>query len=128
MSITRPLSENDACAKLSETLEGYVVDIACARKYPRNELVERVRKHTHRCLNMGHCAESGYALVDDDGCLSLLDPAGTPLVLDTIRGLSGAKGIRLRASRQMEDGEMKTKRVLFVSVVSRGKGRGDFME
>ncbi|CAN5429130.1 hypothetical protein BH20VER3_BH20VER3_03320 [soil metagenome] len=103
MSITRPLPENDRRARLSEPLEGYVVDVACARKYPRNELLERTREHTHECLQMGHCAESGYALVDDDGRLSLLDAAATPLVLEAIRGLGGAQGIRLRANREMKD-------------------------
>jgi hypothetical protein len=115
MSITRPLAENDQNAPLSESFEGYVVDIACVRKYPRNELLERVREHTHKCLVTGHCVESGYALVADDDRLLLLDPGATPLVLEVTRGLSGKKGIRLRAFRKMKDGEMKTTRVLCVA-------------
>lgn len=128
MSITRALPENDRNAKLTETIEGYVVDIACVRKYPRNELLERVLGHTYKCLVAGHCAESGYALVGDDGRLSLLDPAATPLVLDATRGMSGKRGIKLRASRKMKDGEMKTKRVLFVLASADRKHKGTYME
>lgn len=49
-----------------ETIEGSVVNLACVRKYPRAERVERARSHIKQCALMGHCLESGYALVDDD--------------------------------------------------------------
>lgn len=128
MSITRPSPENDQPAALIETLEGYVVDMACARRYPRTELLERARKHTHKCLRMGHCMQSGYALIDDNDHLSLLDPAATPLVLEAVRRSGARRGIRLRAYRKMEDGEMSTKRVLFVSIEAKQKHRGTYME
>lgn len=95
----------------TETLEGYVVDIACIRKYPQNELLERARVHTKSCGVMGHCAESGYGLVSDDGRVALLEPEATPQVLDAIRTSGRDKGIKLRASRAMQDQEMKTTRV-----------------
>lgn len=128
MSIVRPLCENDRNATLTETLEGYMVDIACARKYPRNQLLERVLKHPHNSLTMAHCVESGYALVGDDGQLSLLDAAATPMVLTVTRGMSAKKGIRLRVFRKMKDGEMKTTRVLFVSTEAGQKRKGSYME
>lgn len=128
MSITKPLPENDRNATLTETLEGYVADVACLRKYPRNELVERVRRHTYDCLTMGHCMESGYGLVDDHGRIALLDAAATPLVLDAARSSGGERGIRLRAEREMEGKEMKTRRVLFVAAEKSGKIQGDLME
>ncbi len=61
-------------------------------------------------------------MVEDDGRLSLLDATATPLVLKAIRGLDGAKGIRLRANREMKEGEMETKRIKLLSTVSGGKG------
>jgi hypothetical protein len=87
-----------------------VVDIACVRKYPREELVDRAREHTKRCLLMGHCVESGYALVDRDR-LVLLDDAATPQVVAAVHTLDSERGIRLRAERVLRDGEMRTTRV-----------------
>ena len=115
MSIVRPLPENDKRAPVRETLEGYVIDLACVRTCPRAELLTRARSHTLRCLRMGHCMESGYALVDDTGQLSLLDAAATPLVVHVTRGVRARKGIKLRAVREMKDGEMETRRLLFVT-------------
>jgi hypothetical protein len=42
----------------TETIEGFVVDIACLRKYPRSEWNERAHGHTRTCALMGHCVES----------------------------------------------------------------------
>lgn len=44
-----------------------MVDVACVRKYPRNELLGRARAHSKECALMGHCVESGYGQVRDDG-------------------------------------------------------------
>lgn len=91
-----------------EELEGYVVDQACLRKYPQDELLSRAKEHTRECALMGHCVESGYGLVSEEGTPFLLEPASTPGVVDAIRGSPRAAGIRLRATREMEDGHMRT--------------------
>jgi hypothetical protein len=92
----------------TETLEGYVVDIICLRKYPRNELLDRAKVHTRKCSLAGHCAESGFGLVDDNGQVSLLDPQATPQLLDVVRDSSHDSGIKLQVTREMQDGDMKT--------------------
>lgn len=73
-----------ATGEYDETLEGYVVDIACVRKFARNALAERAREHTRECALMGHCVESGYALVTAEGEVSILDSKATPLVVDAV--------------------------------------------
>lgn len=95
----------------TETAEGYVVDVACIRKYPRDELLARSREHTRACGLEGHCAESGYGLVDEQGRLALLDAEATPKVLAAIRSSDHDKGIRLRATRQMASEQMQTSMV-----------------
>ena len=35
----------------AETLEGYVVDIACLRRYPRDAWAEKARTHTALLMN-----------------------------------------------------------------------------
>ena len=91
-----------------EELEGYVVDQACLRKYPQAELLSRAKAHTRECALMGHCIESGYGLVSEDGRPLLLEPASTPRVVDAIQRSARSEGIRLRARREMQEGHMRT--------------------
>ena len=91
----------------AETLEGYVVDIACLRKYPRAEWDARARVHTRQCALMGHCVESGYGLVSD-GTVALLDHDATPFVVDALHQSTQNAGIRLRVTRRWTDSEMRT--------------------
>ena len=92
----------------TETLHGYVVDIACIRNYPQDELLERAQVHTRECGLHGHCIESGYGLVNEEGRLLLLDPKSTWQVLEVIRKSDRTEGIKLRATREMKNGDMET--------------------
>ena len=94
-----------------EILDGYVVDVACLRKYPQNERLARARVHTRNCALMGHCLESGYGLVSDDGHLALLDTEATPHVVDALKQIEHERGIKLRVTRQKDQHEMQTVRV-----------------
>lgn len=97
--------------QIQETLQGYVVDIACLRKYPRSELVQKAQGHSRSCMLMGHCAESGYGLVDQNGQLSLLDSHATPMVIAAVQQSDRNQGIQLKVQRQMEDQVMTTTNV-----------------
>ena len=57
---------------------------------------------------MGHCVESGYGLVDENGRPLLLEPGATPAVEAAIRNSGREHGTRLRIVREMRDGEMRT--------------------
>lgn len=94
-----------------EVLEGYVVDQACLRKYPQDELLERARSHTTECALMDHCMESGYGLVDVEGRTLLLEPSSTPQIVEALRSTGQERGVRLRATREMQETEMRTTRV-----------------
>ena len=92
----------------AETLDGYVVDLICLRKYPADAYAERAKEHTQACALEGHCIESGFGLVSDDGRVGLLDPAATPQVVEAVRGSEREAGIRLRVRREEQEGEMQT--------------------
>ncbi len=92
----------------NEVIEGYVVDIACVRKYPREELLERAREHSKECALMGHCMESGYGLIDEEGGLALLDAKATPKVAEALERSPRDHGVRLRATRAVQNEEMET--------------------
>lgn len=83
----------------TEELEGYLVDIACIRKYSRDELLERAEQHPRECALMGHCIESGYGLLSSDGAVHLLDAGATPAVVSTVRKSPKASGIQPSGAR-----------------------------
>ena len=60
---------------------------------------------------MGHCIESGFALVEGDRPL-LLDDEATEGVVAAISRSEKEAGIRLRAQRTMREGTMHTVEVL----------------
>ncbi|MEA1930717.1 hypothetical protein [Halohasta litorea] len=92
----------------TETREGYVIDLGCIRKNPREELLSKAETHTRDCALMGHCVESGYGIVTDDDRLTVLDADATPKVLNVIQRSSTEEGIRLEIKREEQDGTMET--------------------
>ena len=91
-----------------EVLEGYLVDLACLRRYPEKETLQRAEVHTTECALMGHCVESGYGLVDNEGNIHPLDNHATPLVVHALKESDQKQGVQLRARREMKDQEMQT--------------------
>lgn len=97
---------------MTETLEGYVIDVGCVRKKSRDDLRERARTHSRECALMGHCVESGYGIVTDEDRLAVLDAAATPKVVDAVEESDTEEGIRLRVRREEEDdGTLETTEV-----------------
>lgn len=90
------------------TVEGHVVDLACVRRYPENEYKQRARAHTTSCALMGHCVESGYGVINDDGTLHVLDTHATPLIVAALHDSSRDRGVYLVVDQSIEDGEMVT--------------------
>lgn len=91
-----------------ETLVGYLMDIACVRKAPSTELLDRASVHTTECALMGHCIESGFALIDDEGRVHLLEPAATTDVVRELLGTDVDQGLQLRVIRERDVHEMHT--------------------
>lgn len=94
--------------KTDETVEGYLLDVGCLRGYAREETLDRARQHRRDCLLMGHCIESGYAVVSDDDRVTVLDSEATHRVLEIARTTAKAEGIKVRAQRTRRDGQMET--------------------
>jgi len=94
--------------KKIETINGFVVDLACLRVWPQDEIWERAKNHSRECSLQGHHIESGFALVQDNWDIALLDSSATPLVIDALQQSGNETGIRLRVEREMEYDEMKS--------------------
>lgn len=58
---------------------------------------------------MGHCVDSGYGLVGDDGRMLLLDMEATPKIVAAVQREAAERGIRLRAAREPREEEMVTR-------------------
>lgn len=95
-------------ARITETLEGYIVDIACLRRYPRTAWAEKARSHTKRCSLEGHCLESGFGLVGEDGRVALLESGATPKVVSLLDRSARDHGIRAQVVREQHGGNMVT--------------------
>ena len=91
-----------------ETVEGYVVDLACLRRYPSEQYTARAAEHTTECALMGHCVESGYGLVSAGNRAVPLDTEATPHVVAALQSAAAAQGVRLRVRREQVDGELRT--------------------
>ena len=94
-----------------ETLEGYVVDIACLRTMPASQLSAQAKEHTTACALMGHCIESGYGLVDEKDKMVLLDSEATLWIVTLLKRTDKEKGVRLRVEREEKEGKMETIKV-----------------
>ena len=92
----------------TETLEGYLIDIACVRKNSRDELLRKAETHTRECALTGRCVESGYAVVTGGDRLALLDSSATPTVAKTVEESEKELGHRVRVTRDEQSGKMHT--------------------
>lgn len=95
-----------------ERIEGYVVDIACLRKYSVSTTHQQAREHSKHCALMGHCIESGFGIVTDDGQVVLLDADATPKVVSALKASEAEKGIRLSVTRRSEGSEAQVAEVV----------------
>lgn len=99
---------------------GYVMDIACVRKAPPDALVDLASAHTTECALMGHCIESGFALIDSDARLHLLEPAATADVVRELRRSRVEEGLQLEVVRERDSHEMRTIDLRAVAPEGRG--------
>lgn len=106
-------TNNNNNSKRKEVLEGYVVDLACIRTTPYTDLQKFSREHSIDCGLMGHCIESGYGLIDNEGKIQILDSKATSNVVSILENKrNNKKGIKLHVEREIENGRMHTTNVI----------------
>lgn len=94
-----------------ESWAGYVIDIACLRQAPSADLLDRASVHATACGLMGHCIESGFAVVDYDGGVHLLEPDATTDVVRELLRSGVDEGLVLHVVRELDGHEMRTVKV-----------------
>lgn len=91
-----------------EQITGYLVDIQAIRSWPRYEYWERAKNYPKESNLQGSAIESGYAIIEDDQALILLDAGATTLVKDVLSLSKVESGVRLIIEREQYNGIMKT--------------------
>lgn len=56
---------------------------------------------------MGHCIESGYAVVSEDDRVTVLDSEATKGIVEIARTTPKTEGVKIRVKRSLRDGSMK---------------------
>ena len=108
------VTDNPEEREHGESIEGYLVDLACLRRYPREEYSDRAAAHTTDCALMGHCVESGYAVVDEHNAATPLDDSATPYIVTALKETKERQGVRLGVDRTFVGDEMRTQSVWVV--------------
>ncbi|MDP9267888.1 MAG: hypothetical protein M3P27_06125 [Acidobacteriota bacterium] len=67
-------ADNKSAAK-SQTINGHLVDVACASENIEKPKADFGAKHSKKCLQMAECEESGYAVLTADNKLIKFDKA-----------------------------------------------------
>ena len=57
----------------TQTINGYLVDVACARENATNPQPGFAAKHDKGCLQMPECVQTGYAILTEDNRILKLD-------------------------------------------------------
>ncbi len=91
-----------------EQITGYIVDIHAIREWPRYEYWERARIYPRECNLQGCALESGFAIIEDDQTLILLDTQATSLITDVLSLSRVETGVRLIVEREQHNGSMRT--------------------
>ncbi len=57
----------------TQTINGYLVDVACARENAMHPEPGFAAKHDKSCLQMAECVQTGYAIVTEDNKIIRFD-------------------------------------------------------
>lgn len=98
-------------APTREVREGYVVYQGCLRNARGISSLEPARAHTTEYALMGHCMESGYGLLDNEGRALLLEPPPTPQIVETLRSTCQERELGRHATPDSQEQEMRTSRL-----------------
>lgn len=60
------LAHDSKASAKPQTMNGYLVDVACSSENAEKPKADFGAKHSKRCLQMPECEESGYALLTAD--------------------------------------------------------------
>jgi hypothetical protein len=65
--------DSEKSGSKTQTINGYLVDVACARENATHPEPGFAAKHDKGCLQMDECVQTGYAILTDDNKIIRFD-------------------------------------------------------
>jgi hypothetical protein len=95
-----------------QTLNGYLVDVACASENAEKPKADFGAKHSKKCLTMPECEESGYALVTADNKVIKFDAASNEQAKKLIAATDKDKDWKVAVTGTMkQDNTLKVEKI-----------------
>ncbi len=86
-----------------QTINGYLVDVACAADNASHPEPNFPAKHTKNCLRMAECAQSGYAILTDDNKVVKLDKQSSETAKKLIADTDKTDNWKISATGVLKD-------------------------
>jgi len=94
------------------TVEGYIIDNACAGSHSKEATFgDRVKKHSTSCALMDSCVKSGYAVFTADSKLYKLDKTGNDAVETLLKGTDTKAGVAVVVEGTIDGDTIKATKV-----------------
>jgi type 1 fimbria pilin len=94
------------------TIEGYIIDNACAGSHMTEPTFsDRVKKHSTSCALMPNCVESGYAVLTADKKLYKLDKAGNESAEALLRNTETKAGVAVTIEGTIDGDTIKVTKI-----------------
>jgi len=94
------------------TVEGYIIDNACAGSHSKDATFgDRVKKHSTSCALMDSCVKSGYAVFTADSKLYKLDKTGNDAVETLLKGTDTKAGVAVVVEGTIDGDTIKATKI-----------------
>ena len=94
------------------TVEGYIIDNACAGSHSKEATFgDRVKKHSTSCALMDSCVKSGYAVFTADSKLYKLDKTGNDAVETLLKGTDTKAGVAVVVEGTIDGDTIKATKI-----------------
>ena len=95
-----------------QTMNGYLVDVACASENAEKPKADFGMKHSKKCLTMPECEESGYALMTADNKVIKFDKESNEMAKKFIASTDHDKDWKVAITASMnKDNTLKVEKI-----------------
>jgi hypothetical protein len=91
----------------TQKIEGYLMDVACARENSEKPKPGFAARHDKECLQMAECAESGYSIVTADKKVIKFDAKGNETAKKLLAERKKPKDFKASATGTLEGDTLK---------------------
>jgi hypothetical protein len=93
--------DSDKPSSKTQTINGYLVDVACARENAMHPEPGFAAKHDKGCLQMDECVQTGYAILTEDNRIIRFDKQSNDTAKSLIAGTDKKDNWKITATGVM---------------------------